>query len=166
MPPRAPTSTPVDHQAMPTDQIAGWHEVFSDNFSGRSLNRANWRLYQGWPGGDPAGWFEPRHVTVSNGMLVVSAYRDPKHGDRWATGGLSSSPARALVLGDEAHGKNTEVPRASTPSSPPGEGGGGPLAVRDAGGDRHEPSQARPLWAARGGALIIKWPEGAEQPCD
>jgi beta-glucanase (GH16 family) len=99
MPPRAPTSTPVDHQAMPTDQIAGWHEVFSDNFSGRSLNRANWRLYQGRPGGDPAGWFEPRHVTVSNGMLVVSAYRDPKHGDRWATGGLSSSPGLVQTYG-------------------------------------------------------------------
>jgi beta-glucanase (GH16 family) len=84
---------------MPTGNIAGWHEVFSDSFPGRSLNRSKWRLYQGRPGGDPAGWFEPSHVRVSHGMLVVSAYRDAKRGGRWATGGLSSSPGLVQTYG-------------------------------------------------------------------
>lgn len=91
--------TPVNHQAMPTGVIPGWREVFSDNFPGPGLNRANWRLYHGQPGGDPAGWFEPSHVRVSQGMLVVSAYRDPNRGERWATGGLSSSPGLVQTYG-------------------------------------------------------------------
>ena len=67
--------------------IPGWHQVFSDNFNGNRLDRSKWRLYWGKPGGDPAGWFDPRHVFVKNGLLTISAYRDRRDGGRWATGG-------------------------------------------------------------------------------
>jgi len=77
---------------MPTGDVPGWHQVFADDFSGRTLDPDKWRFYWGVPGGDPAGWFDPRHVTVSGGKLIISAYRDRRDHGRWATGGLSSSP--------------------------------------------------------------------------
>jgi beta-glucanase (GH16 family) len=84
-----------DREPMPVGNLPGWRQVFTDDFNGRTLDSSKWRLYWGKPGGDPAGWFDPRHVTVSNGMLVISAYRDKRDGGKWATGGLSSS--RGLV---------------------------------------------------------------------
>src|SRR5579862_2036531 len=62
---------PTERQPMPVGDIVGWREVFHDDFNGRTLDRSKWRVYYGQPGGDPAGWFDPSHVTVSNGMLVI-----------------------------------------------------------------------------------------------
>lgn len=90
---------PVDDQAMPTGKIVGWREVFSDDFPGESLDRSKWRLYEGQPGGDPGGWFSASHVSLSNGMLVISASRDPTRGNQWSTGGLSSSPGLVQTYG-------------------------------------------------------------------
>ena len=84
---------------MPTGAIPGWREVFSDDFPGRSLNRSKWRLYYGMPGGDPAGWYDPSHVSVSHGMLIISASRDQSRGGLWATGGVSSSPGLVQTYG-------------------------------------------------------------------
>ena len=84
---------------MPVGNVPGWREVFADNFNGDTLNRSRWRVYDGQPGGDPAGWFDPRHLKVSDGMLVISAYRDRAEGGKWATGGLSSSPGLVQTYG-------------------------------------------------------------------
>ena len=100
--PQAPSSRPevvTNREPMPVGNLPGWREVFSDSFNGRTLNLAKWRVYYGQPGGDPAGWFAPSHVEVSHGMLVISAYRDPSHGGRWATGGVSSSPGLTQTYG-------------------------------------------------------------------
>jgi beta-glucanase (GH16 family) len=77
---------------MPVGNITGWRRVFADGFRGRVLDRSKWRVYDGQPGGDPAGWFDPSHVKVANGDLVISAYRAAADGGKWATGGVSSSP--------------------------------------------------------------------------
>ncbi|MBV9336931.1 MAG: glycoside hydrolase family 16 protein [Solirubrobacterales bacterium] len=84
---------------MPVGNIPGWRQVFADDFQGRSLDTSKWRLYWGTPGGDPAGWFDPHHVTVSDGMLVISAYRDQRDHGGWATGGLSSSVGLVQTYG-------------------------------------------------------------------
>jgi beta-glucanase (GH16 family) len=84
---------------MPVGNIPGWRQVFADNFNGRRLDLSKWRLYWGQPGGDPAGWYDPRHVHISHGMLVISAYRDRRDHNRWATGGLSSSPGLKQTYG-------------------------------------------------------------------
>jgi beta-glucanase (GH16 family) len=94
-----PATDTGQREAMPTGNIAGWREVFSDDFDGRSLDTHKWRLYWGQPGGDPAGWFDPSHVGVSDGMLVISAYRDPRDGNRWTSGGVSSSPGLVQTYG-------------------------------------------------------------------
>jgi beta-glucanase (GH16 family) len=84
---------------MPTGNIPGWRQVFADDFTGHRLNPAKWRTYWGQPGGDPGGFFSPRHISVSNGMLVISGYRDRTLGGRWATGGVSSSPGLIQTYG-------------------------------------------------------------------
>ena len=84
---------------MPVGNLPGWREVFADDFNGDTLNRTKWRLYYGQPGGDPAGWFDPSHVKVSDGMLVISAYRGRADHGRWGTGGLSSRPGLAQTYG-------------------------------------------------------------------
>ncbi|MHB1833799.1 MAG: glycoside hydrolase family 16 protein [Solirubrobacteraceae bacterium] len=90
--------------AMPVGNIPGWREVFSDNFTGSSLD-SQWTAYWGVPGGDPGGFFDPTHVTVSGGDLVIGAYKDPSD-DAWdagpntyVTGGISSSPSFAQTYG-------------------------------------------------------------------
>lgn len=85
---------------MPGGDIPGWRQVFTDDFKGQSLDTLKWRTYSGQPRGDPAGWFDPSHVSVSNGMLVISAYRDHAIGGRWATGGVSSSPGLIQTYGE------------------------------------------------------------------
>jgi beta-glucanase (GH16 family) len=84
---------------MPVGDLPGWHQVLADNFIGSALNPDDWRLYWGTPGGDPDGWFDPDHVSVSNGELVIGGYRDPADGNAWATGGVSSSPALSQTYG-------------------------------------------------------------------
>ncbi len=80
---------------MPVGNIPGWRQVFTDDFNGSKIDRSKWYVYSGRPGGDPAGRFDPDHVTVSHGMLVISAYRDRANRGQWATGGVSSG--RGLV---------------------------------------------------------------------
>ncbi len=84
---------------MPTAPIRGWREVFADDFTGSTLNTDLWRTYWGQPGGDPGGWFDPSHVSVSNGELVLSGYQDPADGGKWATAGVSSSPGLVQTYG-------------------------------------------------------------------
>ena len=90
---------------MPTTSPRGWREVFADDFTGSSLDW-QWTAYWGVPGGDPGGFFDPAHVTVSGGELVISAFKDPTD-DPWdagpntyVTGGISSSPSFAQTYGD------------------------------------------------------------------
>ena len=94
-----PSGVPI-----PAGNPRGWREVFSDDFTGTSLS-ARWTAYWGRPGGDPGGFFDPRHVTVSGGQLVISAFQDPAD-DAWdagpgtyVSGGVSSSPSFAQTYG-------------------------------------------------------------------
>ena len=90
---------PGKRQPMPVGDIPGWREVFADDFSGKTLDSSTWRVYSGRVGGDPAGWFDPSHVRLSNGMLEISASRDPAIGGRWATGGVSTAPGLVQTYG-------------------------------------------------------------------
>jgi Glycosyl hydrolases family 16 len=94
--PPAPTSTPPSGstgsggspgsggteapsgQAMPVGDIPGWHQTYAQDFSGSSMP-SGWYVYSGEPGGDPAGWWDPSHVSVSGGELQLLSSRDPAH---------------------------------------------------------------------------------------
>ena len=69
---------------------AKWKRVFYDDFS-HGLDHKKWGAYSGQPGGDPGGWWDPSHVTVKNGVLNLETYRDARFGERWVSGGVSSS---------------------------------------------------------------------------
>ena len=71
---------------------ARWKQVFVDDFS-QGVDNSRWLKYSGQPGGDPGGWWDPSHVTVTNGVLNLETYRDTRFGGRWVSGGVSSSPA-------------------------------------------------------------------------
>lgn len=68
-----------------------WKRVFVDDFRGHRLDTDKWGRYEGQPGGDPGGWWEPSHVVVRRGVLRLETYRDPRVGGRWVSGGVSSS---------------------------------------------------------------------------
>lgn len=67
-----------------------WKLSFVERFD-RPLNDDVWGLYEGQPGGDPGGWWDPSHVVVRDGTLRLETYRDPKFGNRWVSGGVSNS---------------------------------------------------------------------------
>lgn len=69
-----------------------WKLVFRDDFSG-PLDERSWGTYEGQPGGDPGGWWDPSHVVTRGGRLRLETYRDRRFGNRWVSGGLSSSHA-------------------------------------------------------------------------
>ena len=74
--------------AMPTGDLAGWRRVLSDDFGGTRLS-SRWVVYDGQPSGDPSGWFDPAHVTVTDGLLTIrGAYQKARK--RWVTGGVST----------------------------------------------------------------------------
>jgi hypothetical protein len=65
-------------EAMPVGNIPGWNQTYAQDFSGLSLP-SGWLAYTGEPGGDPAGWWDPSHVSVSGGELRILSSRDPAH---------------------------------------------------------------------------------------
>ncbi|MGH2850062.1 MAG: glycoside hydrolase family 16 protein [Solirubrobacteraceae bacterium] len=65
-------------QAMPLGDIPGWRQTYAEDFSGSSVP-SSWDVYKGQPGGDPAGWWDPSHVSVSGGELQILSSRDPAH---------------------------------------------------------------------------------------
>ncbi len=73
--------------------IKGWHLMFADNFEGSSLNTRSWGAYSGRPAGDPGAWWDPSHVVVRDGVARLETYRDPRFGNRWVSGGMSSAYA-------------------------------------------------------------------------
>lgn len=89
---------------MPVGNQRGWRKVFSDDFTRTRLG-SRWKAYRGQPAGDPGGFFDPRHVSVSGGQLVISAYHDPADNPwdagpgTYVSGGISSSPSFAQTYG-------------------------------------------------------------------
>jgi beta-glucanase (GH16 family) len=85
--------------ARETAQAPGpWRRVFFDNFR-HGLSASRWGRYSGQPGGDPGGWWAPSHVVVRHGVLNLETYRDPRFGDRWVSGGVSSALALSQTYG-------------------------------------------------------------------
>jgi beta-glucanase (GH16 family) len=74
---------------MPTAAPPGWRQVLADDFAGTELDERTWFRYDGQPSGDPGGWFDPSHVSVDAGKLVIGAWQEPERDDLYATGGVS-----------------------------------------------------------------------------
>ena len=85
-------------QGVPAHASSPWRLVFRDDFN-RPLDTRHWGRYEGQPGGDPGGFWDPSHVLVRGGQLRLETYRDPRFGNRWVSGGLSSSHAVRQTYG-------------------------------------------------------------------
>jgi hypothetical protein len=68
--------------------LKGYVRIYVNDFLGTKVP-SGWDVFTGQPGGDPGGQFASSHVVVSGGMLELNAWKDPKYGDNWVTGGLS-----------------------------------------------------------------------------
>ena len=103
--PLGPVGTDPSGVAMPTGNIPGWTPVFADDFTGASLNTSAWGTYNGQPGGDPGGCWDPSHVLVSGGMLHLETFQDVAAKTRqgcsssWVSGGVSSARAFSQTYG-------------------------------------------------------------------
>jgi hypothetical protein len=71
--------------------LPGSRRVLAQDFHGTGLDRRVWTRYSGRPGGDPGGWWAPSHVSVRGGLLHLETFRDPRYGNRWVSGGVSSA---------------------------------------------------------------------------
>lgn len=90
---------PPSGAAMPTGDLPGWRQTFSEDFNGGDLGQ-RWYTYEGQPGGDPGGWFLPSHVAQRNGRLVIAGSReDTPNGSIYATGGISNAKSFTQTYG-------------------------------------------------------------------
>jgi hypothetical protein len=86
--------------AMPVGDLPGWHQVLAEDFGGNALDRGRWDVYDGQPGGDPAGWWNPSHVLVGNDMLTIRGSQDQTpNGRSYVTGGISNAPSFSQSYG-------------------------------------------------------------------
>ncbi|MDG4830331.1 glycoside hydrolase family 16 protein [Solwaraspora sp. WMMD1047] len=96
-PGRAPSGTPTavapganpSGVRLPQGDMPGWRQIFTEDFSGTALDD-RWFAYEGQPDGDPGGWFDPSHVSVSGGLLTIGGWREADRGNIYATGGISN----------------------------------------------------------------------------
>jgi beta-glucanase (GH16 family) len=72
----------------PPGSMPGWRIVYSQNFSGSGLP-PGWGAYEGQPGGDPFGEWDPANVVVSGGALHLLATHGTGAG--YSTGGVMFS---------------------------------------------------------------------------
>jgi hypothetical protein len=75
---------------MPTGDLPGWRQVLTDDFAGTELAGDRWFRYEGQPIGDPGGWFDPSHVSVRDGKLVIGAWPEPARNNLYVTGGIAT----------------------------------------------------------------------------
>lgn len=85
--------------AAPRGDLPGWRQTFAEDFAGGNL-ADRWYIYKGQPGGDPAGWFSPTHVSQAGGMLTIGAWRDDSPNGRiYVSGGISNAKVFSQVYG-------------------------------------------------------------------
>lgn len=68
------------------DIPAGYHETFRDDFSGTTLDRANWQIVYGGLGSNTNFTWSDADVIVTNGALKLDVARA---GTAWTAGGIS-----------------------------------------------------------------------------
>jgi beta-glucanase (GH16 family) len=98
-----PATSPGDPSGarMPTGDMPGWHQTFADDFT-NGLD-PHWDAYTGQPGGDPGGWFDASHVSVTNGMLHIGAWKqESPNGNLYVSGGISNAKMFSQTYGKYA----------------------------------------------------------------
>ncbi|HUX05517.1 MAG TPA: glycoside hydrolase family 16 protein [Acidimicrobiales bacterium] len=74
------------------DALAGYTRDYVTDFTGGDVPHG-WNVFSGVPGGDPMGQFAASHVVISNGILSLNTWRDPRFANKWVTGGICQCEA-------------------------------------------------------------------------
>jgi hypothetical protein len=69
------------------NSLPGYTRSYVNDFLGTRVP-PGWDVFSGVPGGDPGALFASSHVVVSNGLLHLNTFRDPKYQNEWVTGGI------------------------------------------------------------------------------
>ena len=85
-PPPTAASEPSGQPPLAPNSFRGWTRIYCTDFLGANLP-AGWEKFRGVPKGDPAGEWLPSHVTVQDGMLLLTTSRDAANANKWVTGG-------------------------------------------------------------------------------
>ncbi len=128
-------------EPMPVGNLPGWRQVFSDDFTGTSLDTC-WMPYSGVIPSSPTSVWSPTHISVFDGMAQLSTYQDPAFGGTWTAAGMSSAPCLSQEYGkyevrfrmDRAPGVKYAI--LLWPSTQPWPCGGEIDFGEDGGGDR------------------------------
>lgn len=76
--------TPVTPAHAATVSPPTWQRTLNENFLTASL-LSQWAPYSGQPGGNPYGWWSPRHIVMADGQAQLRGYWD---GGRYTTAGM------------------------------------------------------------------------------
>ncbi|MGH9101642.1 MAG: glycoside hydrolase family 16 protein [Acidimicrobiales bacterium] len=82
-------------QPKPDGPSGSWHLTFNDSFTGNTLNRHWWSTCYDWDctnaGNNELEWYKPGNVTVSDGLLHLTARQQTAHGKPYTSGMIQSN---------------------------------------------------------------------------
>jgi beta-glucanase (GH16 family) len=81
-------------------QQAAWQQVWSDEFSGTTLNTANWTPVTGpWPYNDERQFYSPSAISVSNGRGIITSTNVPQGGRLYTSGRMDTNGKQSFLYG-------------------------------------------------------------------
>jgi hypothetical protein len=92
-------STDPSGESLPAAPPAGYHQVFSDDFTGTTLD-SNWYAYPLRQANPQAGYWNPSHIIVGGGLATIKTYQDPAFNGNWTSAGMSSKPGLVQTYGE------------------------------------------------------------------
>lgn len=81
---------PAQASTAPVGNLSGWTQIVREDFNG-ALNTNRWGAYSGQPGGNPYGWWSPRHIEMHGGQAWLHGYRE---GGKFVTAGMMLNSAQ------------------------------------------------------------------------
>ncbi len=78
-------SVPTANQTFPG--LVGYHQSYTTEFTGTSLPKG-WLPFSGPIHGDGEAYYDPSHISVTNGVLILRTAKDRLNHGHWATGGM------------------------------------------------------------------------------
>ena len=89
-----PTATADQGRHLPDGPKGRWQLVFSDHFTGTTLDTANWSTCYRWgctdEGNDELEWYQASQVTVRNSTVSLTVVPRQTDGKQYVSGMLSS----------------------------------------------------------------------------
>jgi beta-glucanase (GH16 family) len=77
-----------------------WNQVWSDEFSGTTLDASSWTAVNGpWPFNDERQYYSPSAIGVSNGRGIITSTNVPQGGRLYTSGRMDTNGKREFLFG-------------------------------------------------------------------